>query len=200
MHDLGFETLRLPLGATDTDNHVPIWVSPKISSKKRVLVLFGERNQDLGIFSYRVIGDDGLNVGSCINLVNAVQQGSAATSDDAVPGIIIASPGQLLWYRGGGRAVTSTEWQNLPRASAVNESFRVDAVQNRIPENATFQDHVNYIFEHVLPAKLNQEAKLDLIGLEWPGAAMIGYLATNCEIYSWLLNGILTCFRVGMVI
>ena len=192
MTDLGFETVLLPLGATETDNHVPILVSPNISSRKRVIVVFGERNQDLGIFSYRVIGDDGLNVGSCFNLVNAVQQGPAATSDDSVPGIIIANPGQLLWHRGGGRAVTATEWQNLPRASAVDEPFRVDEVQNRIPSNGNFQEHVNYVFEHVLPAKLNPDAKLDLIGLEWPGAAMLGYLATNCEIPICHLGSTLT--------
>lgn len=200
MNDLGFETLRLPLGAAESDNHVPIWVSPNISSKKRVIVIFGERNQDLGIFSYRVIGDDGLNVGSCLNFVRAVQQGPAATSDDSVPGIIIANPGQLFWYRGGGRAVTATEWQNLPRASAVDEPCRVDEVQNRVPGNANFSEHVNYIFEYVLPARLNKETKLDLIGLEWPGAAMIGYLATNCEISLLHIALLLTYYRVAVVL
>ncbi len=186
--DLGFETIRLPLGSTETDNHVPIWVSPNISFKKRVIVIFGERHQDLGIFSYRVIGDDGLNAGSCLNLVNAVQRGPAATSDDSVPGIVIANPGQLFWYRGGSRAVTSTEWQNLPRASAVDEPFRVDEVQNRATGNTNFYEHINYIFEHLIPAKLNEEAKLDLIGLEWPGAAVVEYLATNCKIHSYTLE------------
>ena len=180
MSDLGFESLRLPLGAAETDNHVPIWVSPNISSKKRVTVIFGERGQDLGIFSYRVTGDDGINVGSCLDFVNAVQQSPATTSDDSVPGIVIANPGQLLWYRGGGRAVTWTEWQNLPRASAVHEPFRTDDIQNRVPGNGNFREHASYIFDKVLPSVLNEEAKLDLIGLEWSGAAMLEHLATNC--------------------
>jgi hypothetical protein len=181
MRDLGLQTLRLPLGVSETDNHVPIWVSPNISSKRRIIIFFGERNQDLGIFSYRVTGDDGINVGSCLNFVRAIQQGPTATSDDQVPGIIIANPGQLYWYRGGGRAVTATEWQNLPRDHAVNEPFRVDEVLNQIPDNATFREHVNYVFERLLPAVLDKDAELDLIGLEWSGAAALEYLAANCK-------------------
>lgn len=181
MHDLGIQILRLPLGASEDENHVPIWVSPNISAKKRVIVLFGERHQDLGVFSYRVIGDEGIAVGSCLNLVQALQRGPAATSDDEVPGIIIANPGQLHWYRGGSRAVTFTEWQNLPRESAVHEPFQVDAVKNRIPDNSNFREHITYIFDHVLPAVLREETKLDIIGMEYPGTAAVEYLAMNCE-------------------
>jgi hypothetical protein len=156
-------------------------VSPNISAKKRVIVFFGERHQDLGIFSYRVIGEEGIRVGSCLDLVSAVQQGPMATTDDQAPGIIITNPGQLHWYRGGSRAVTATEWLNLPRQSAVHEPFRLEEVKNRIAGNRDYREHVSYVFEHVVPEILNKNAKLDLIGLEYTGTAAVEYLASDCE-------------------
>lgn len=200
MDDLGFQTLRLPLGAAETDNHVPVWVSAGISTKKRVIVIFGERNQDLGVFSYRVIGDEGIGIGSCLNLVKAIQHGPTGTADDAVPGIIIANPAQLHWYRGGGRAITSTEWQNLPRKSAVHEPFSVHPVKNRIPQNTDFREHIHYIFEEVVPALVNKDAQLDLIGLEYPGSAAVEYLAMNCKFFRTLINSTNSMFRAEVVI
>jgi hypothetical protein len=181
MSDLGFHILRLPLGASDTDNHVPIWVSPNISAKKRVIVILGETTQDLGILSYRVIGDEGINIGSCINLIKAIQQGPTTTNGDDIPGIIIANPAQLHWYRGGGRAVSATEWQHLPRESAVHEPFSVHPFKNRIPHNTTSREHVYYIFNEVIPNVVDRKAQIDLIGLENTGTAAVEYLAMNCE-------------------
>ena len=177
---LGLQHLRLPIGAAANENNVPILVSSDLSQKKRVLVLLTERNQDLGIFSYRTIGDEGINKGSAVDLVSAVIQGEASADGEPTPGIILANPGQLLWYRGGARAVGRTEWTNLPRESAVHQDMRVDEVKNKIPCNLDEEDHVRYIFEHVIDAMVANDVKVDVIGWEWTGLAALRYLATNC--------------------
>ncbi len=180
LRGLGFEVLRLPLGAEAREPHVPIWVSPNIATKKRVIIIFGERNQDPGIFSYRVIGEEGINVGSCLDLIKSLYHKVAASNEDEVPGVIIANPSQLYWYRGGCRAVTAQQWQALPRASAVDLPMRVDEIKNRVPGNANYRQHVIYVFKEILPVILNKQAKLDLIGLEWSGTAILEHLASNC--------------------
>lgn len=76
--------------------------------------------------------------------------------------------------------MSAMEWLGIPRASAVHEPFRIDPVKNRIPENGTYEEHVRYIFDHVLPKLVKKEAKLDIIGLEFPGTAVVGYLASHC--------------------
>jgi len=178
---LGFEILRLPVGVPESENHVPILVSKDLRSKKRVVVLFGERNKDLGIFSYRVVGEEGIKVGSILDFVEAVLFGPTLTSDHDTPGVVITNPGQLLWYRGGSRAVTHSEWLSLPREYAVYEAFRIDPIKNTIPGNRDFREHVSYVFDHVLAEMIQPTALLDIIGLEYTGSAALEYLADHCE-------------------
>lgn len=180
LHELGFDTLRLPLGAAPSENHVPVYLSPNIKSKKRVIVLFPDRQTDPLIFSYRVIGDENINEGSVINFVKAVLNGPTATSDDGAPGIIIANPSQLHWYRGGQKAVSWNEWLELPRPTAVHEPYRVDPIKNTVPSNKDSEAHIAYVFDHVLGEVLNNNAKIDIIGLEWTGKEVTEYLALNC--------------------
>ena len=177
------ETVRLPIGATAEQNHVPILVSKDLASKKRVVVFFGERLQDLGIFSYRATGEKGIKVGSVVEFCSAVLSMPPTRAEDGSIGIILANPGQLLWYRGGERAVTFREWQNLPRKSAVHESMRIDPVKNTVPGNQTYGDHVQYVFEHVMRGLAHPEAVFNIIGLEYTGGAVLKYLASNCEFH-----------------
>ncbi|OQV03164.1 Arb2 domain-containing protein isoform 2 [Cladophialophora immunda] len=197
--DLGCETVRLPLGAGESENHVPIIVSKDIATKARVTVFFGERNIEPGILTWRVIGERGLSHGSLVEFSKALlsvpvletASASAPTSTFAsVPGLIVANPCQLLWYRGGGRAVSTQEWLGLPRASAVHEAPRVDSVKNSIPGNRTYVEHVSYMFEKAIPSLVDKDAKLDLIGLEYTGSAVLEYLAEHWETWSGRINGI----------
>lgn len=106
-------------------------------------------------------------------------------SEDKLPGLIIANPGQLHWYRGGKRAVTWHEWQALPRKSAVHDTFRFDETRNKIAENGDYREHVKYVFENVLGGMLRQDAKLDIIGLETTGTAAMEHLAQNCQYHQF---------------
>ena len=143
-----------------------------------MVVVFGERNQDPTIFSYRVIGDEGINKGSVIKFVEGVRN----SPHDL--GLIVTNPNQLHWYRGGGRAVGWTEWMGLSRESGVHEAFRLDPVKNTISGNRDFREHVRYIFDSAFPAMLASDAKLEIIGLEWTGTAVLEYLCKNCKTHS----------------
>lgn len=147
-------------------------------------MLFAERNQDLGIFSYRTVGNDAINKGSAVNIVSSIMDRVGCTSGEEIPGIIVANPGQLLWYRGGGRAVSRTSWANLPRETAVDEPFRIDEVKNKVPGNEDFAAHVRYVFRHVIDDIVRRDARIDIIGLEWTGQACIKYLSENWDIYA----------------
>ena len=181
MTTLGFETVRLPLGASADEKHIPILVSKDIASKDRVIVLFGERHQEPGIFSWRVIGEEGINVGSAVDFASAAMFGPSPTPAHSAPGIIVANPCQLLWYRGGGRAVSTDEWMNLRRASAVSEPFKIDDVKNQVPGNGNYEEHVQCVFEEVLPRLVRKEAKIDVVGIEYSGSTAVEYLASHCE-------------------
>lgn len=65
--------------------------------------------------------------------------------------------------------------------------MRIDETNNRIEGNKNFEEHVEYIFEHILassdhdkhPAVCNPEAKFSIIGLEYPGSTAVQYIANN---------------------
>lgn len=200
--DLGLQELPLPLGVTQQNKHVPILVSPDLAEKKHVIVVFTERHVDLGILSYRIMGDEGINIGSLVNLVKAVLQGPSPPAGR--PGLIIANPSQLIWYRGGNRAVTDREWINMPRETAVSLIMSIDPVKNRVDGNKNLDEHVQYMFEHILTQSdddehtsrapiCNPEAKFSVIGLEFPGSIALQYLVHNWTYWGPRISAIALC-------
>jgi hypothetical protein len=184
LHSLGLRHLCLPVGTPESSPHIPILISPNLATKNRVIVYFGERNQDLGIFAYRIIGgDDGLNAGSAVDFVKAVQSGYAAAAQEETPGIVIANPGQLIWCRSQGRAMGRLEWENLPRESAVHQGFRLDEEtgRNLVEGNRDESEHVEYVFENVLKGAGGGKARVDIVASEWTGAAVVRHLGRECE-------------------
>lgn len=184
LHALGLETVRLPLGAGPNDKHIPILVSKDIGSKDRVVVFLGERQMEPGVLSWRVIGDAGIKHGSMVDFVDAILNGPMPTAKHASPGIVIANPCQLLWYRGGARAVSDSEWMDMPRENGVSEALRQDREKNRVEGNRDYGEHVRYIFERVLPELVGRDVKIDVIGVEYAASAALEYLAGHCEFNS----------------
>ncbi len=87
MLDIGMEKKLLPLGRAAEEPHIPIWTSPNIATAPRVIVVFGQSNEDLGIFAQRIIGlNGGINAGSTVNFCKAVR----GIKVDAKAGVPIA--------------------------------------------------------------------------------------------------------------
>ena len=183
LEKLGLDTVRLPLGAAKDEKHIPILVSKDIASKDRVIVVFGERGLSPGILSWRILVDEGINVGSTVDFVTSAVNEPGPSPDQSAPGIVIANPSQLLWYRGGGRAVSDSEWLHLPRPNAVSEPMKIDPVKNRVPGNETFEAHVQFMFEEVLSKLVDKDASIDVLGVEFSGSAAVEYLSSHCECF-----------------
>ncbi|WEW60537.1 hypothetical protein PRK78_006024 [Emydomyces testavorans] len=185
LHSLGLETLRLPIGASPKSQHVPILVTPSLETQSRIIVVFGEPTQDLGIWAYRTIGSEGINVGSAVDFAKAVfgdsERSKETTKNEeskSKRALILTNPGQLVWYCNGERAVSLPTWHAIPRPSAVDPPMKM-SYYNKIPGNETWQDHITYVFEEVLAKKAPPTAKIDIIGLAEGGLGAIRYLAEH---------------------
>ena len=169
---------RLPTTAGPTDPHIPILTSPNLDKAKRLLIYFGESSQDLGIFAYRVVGQESIAAGSALNFV------SDALKDDLGKdtAVVIANLGQLVWWRRGKKAITITSWNALPRKNGVGGGMRMDSVKNRVQGHENFGEHVRRVFEFI-DEKAKANAKIDIIGLSEGAEEAVKYLDGNWEIW-----------------
>lgn len=181
--ELGLGTIRLPLSASIDEPHVPILASKNLAIARRVVVVFGESFQDLGIWAQRSIGMDGIDQGSTVAFAKAVLGKDNPTSrgkEDVA--LVLANTGQLIWHCGSGRAVTHTTWRDMPRESAVDEP-PVMTYRNTIPRNKNWQEHVECVFNDILASQgkvLTRDAKVDIIGVAKGGLGAFRFLNRNC--------------------
>lgn len=170
---LGLTKLALPLAAPTTKPHVPIFVSPDLESKKRVVLIVGESEQELGVLAHRVIGGaGGVDKGSMVNIAKALLQddhsngqsqsenladgGNSTTTSitNTAPGIVLANTGELWWWPEGDRGLSPRGALGAPMRSAVHWGrFRDDydpSNVHTVPGNGTPVAHVRCVFEQVL--------------------------------------------------
>ncbi|KAL8675227.1 MAG: hypothetical protein Q9168_000347 [Polycauliona sp. 1 TL-2023] len=164
----------LPLGTPSTRPHIPIYTSTNIATCNRLIVYIGESWQDLGVFAWRTIGRDTIAAGTILDFIHTIQ----STSSDN-PGILIANTGQLLWYRGGGRAVTQTTWMALPRQWAVSPPMEIDEEKNRVAGHKDPAEHVASIFNDVIPSMCKKDVAIDVIGMGDGGSIFAEFLQGN---------------------
>ncbi|KAL8710219.1 MAG: hypothetical protein Q9220_005150 [cf. Caloplaca sp. 1 TL-2023] len=169
------EITPLPLGTSSREPHIPIYTSTNLPTCTRLIVYIGESWQDLGVFAWRTIGQYTIASGSIIDFVHSIQKRPDP------PGVIIANPGQLLWYRGGQRAVTQTTWLALPRKWAVSPAMEIDEVRNRVPGNRNPAEHVAYVFNEVVTKMARKDAKIDVVGMGDGAREVVEYLRDNWE-------------------
>jgi hypothetical protein len=198
--------LALPLGTTPTvaaaadKPHVPIYVSADLAQKKRVVVIFGESEQELGVIAHRVVGGrGGVDKGSMVGIVKALQgqgevqgqrQGHRNKSssspdqdhgDDNSPGIILANTGELWWWPEGRRGLTARQSHAVPMRSCVHWGRFYDAAANAVPGNASVDQHVASVFEGVLdnPDLVGPGAEVQVVGVTDGAVAAEAYLDRN---------------------
>ncbi|KAI9716114.1 MAG: hypothetical protein M1812_005541 [Candelaria pacifica] len=182
LHKAGLDAIRLPLGTGPEDPHVPILVSPDLHLRKRVVVIFNEHAQELGIWAYREIGTRStINRGSAVDLVRYLQTPTNRHRRSDCPGIILANPGQLLWYRKGKRAISHAQRHVLPRKSAVHPPVTMASAKNLIPYNEDPEEHVEYIFREVIPHLCNPKAELNIIAVSDASDIVAKYIDKHWE-------------------
>ncbi|KAI0111078.1 Arb2 domain-containing protein [Nemania sp. FL0031] len=167
--DHGLSKVFLPLltgdGAPPAAS-VPIFVSAKIEGKSRVVMIFGETHQDLGVLAHRVLGGKGgIEKGSLVSVVRALLQQHCSPTDDAPPGIILANMGELIWWPEGGRTLSKSAFDATPMRSAAHVGNHINPKVNYVSGHETPAAHVKYIFECVVPRFVGDTAGLDIIGL-----------------------------------
>ncbi|KAI3326966.1 Arb2 domain-containing protein [Xylariaceae sp. AK1471] len=193
LQDLGLKKLFLPISSELSQPQVPIFISADIASKSRVVLIFGETHQDLGVLAHRVLGGKGgIKAGSLITAVNTLQAQQSSPGDPSPPGIILANMGELLWWPDGKRTLSAWAFDWAPMRSAAHIGNHIDPKVNHIPGNEDPKAHVKYIFEKVVPDFVKKDAGLDIIGLGDGADVVTSYL--NCDEVWKRVGGRINCF------
>ncbi|KAL8998854.1 MAG: hypothetical protein Q9169_002192 [Polycauliona sp. 2 TL-2023] len=183
--DSSMNITNLPLGTPSAKPHIPIYTSANIATCNRLIVFIGESWQDLGVFAWRTIGQETIAAGSILDFVHTIQ----STSPDN-PGILIANTGQLLWYRGGGRAVTQTTWMALPRQWAVSPPMEIDEEKNRVLGHGDPKEHVASLFNDMIPNMCKKDVAIDVIGMGDGGPIITEFLQANWKIWKGQIKAV----------
>lgn len=175
----GLLKLRLPFGAWETEPHLPIFITPDLETRSRIVVIFGEPTHELGVLAGRVAnGPGGIDEGSVIPVVRAVKLQKGSCSDDTSPGILLANMGRTCWWPEGQRAITVTANNAVPLPSLVHRGVQHVPNIHDIPGNSSAEEHVKYVFNEVLSRRAGNKAIVDIIAT-----------GESCEIVERYLDG-----------
>lgn len=180
--------------------HTSVFVSRHLRAAKRVVVIFGEREQDLGVLAHRVVGGaGGIDEGSMVSIVRALQDQDqdVRVRDREVAGVgvgvILANTGEAWWWPEGRRALCYRQSLGAPMRSAAMRGRWFDPRRNGVPGNADAEDHVRCIFESLLGGSdeeessalgLAEDAVVEVIGLTDGAVAVERYLDANWDRWS----------------
>lgn len=172
---LGLRRALLPLGATESDPHVPIFTSGDLSAKSRVVVIFAESSVYLGVLSaLGIMRRGGVDRNSAVGLVRRLLAQESTGDDPSPPGVVLANAGELFWWPAGRRGLTHADRFGAPMASAAHLAAEFDERVNGIPGNRTESEHVRYVFEAVLKDEVG--GRVDVIAVGDMADVVEGYL------------------------
>ena len=112
-----------------------------------------------------VNGPGGIDKGSMVSVVRALQDQVASADDPSPPGIILANMGQLYWWPDGARTITVEASYAIKLPSLVHAGKRFVASVNLIPGNENPQNHIQYIFSQVIPRLAKESARVDIVAI-----------------------------------
>ena len=162
----GLEKIHLPLGVSPTEPHVPIFASNDVKTKSRVVVIFGDTTEMLGVLAMRVAnGHGGIDKGSLVSVVREIKGQRCSPDDTTSPGIIIANPAELWWWPEGKRPLEIVRRGRAPMETAVHTQRLHDDRLNAIPANKDAASHTEYMFKHVLPHLARKDVKIDVVAI-----------------------------------
>lgn len=191
LEEEGLTKMPLPLQARPDEKHTPIFTTPNLESSSRIVVVFGEPIQNMGILAYRIAnGPGGLNRGSMVGVVRALRKHAASPDDSNPPGIVLANMGQRYWWPEGKRALTISSSNETPLPSLVHSGIRHVPELNTIPGSETPFRHMETIFADVL-GKFDEKVKIDLVAIGESCEHLLNFLdePTNWDSWRGRLNG-----------
>lgn len=70
--------------------------------------------------------------------------------------------------------------------------MRIHPIRSRVEGNTTFQEHIAYLFRHILDNQqfVSSEAKLSILGIEYVGSEVMSYLGRNWSSWSDRISSI----------
>ena len=160
---------------------VPIFITRQdiMKTKKSVIIIVNDSMQDLGVWAWRKVCDDGFDVGSCTGTIKKVKLRYPGTESE--PGVVIMNPGQYYYSHKEKRALTHESWEALPRKSLFHPTVRADEKYNMVDGARSREEHIATVFEKVIKntAYVDQDADLYLIGIGHSSPLLLRYLDEN---------------------
>ncbi|RGP64621.1 mitochondrial 40s ribosomal mrp2 [Fusarium sporotrichioides] len=164
--------------------HCPIFFSPSIAKTERIVIIFGEPQQDLGFIAGRVVnGSGGLAKGSMISVVQALAKQSASPNDPEPPCVLLANMGQRYWWPDQQRALTVEDSADIPLPSLVHSGRQHSKELNEIPGSETTIAHMTTIFNKVLD--VNKNANIDIIAIGQSCEVVLEFFENNENWAQW---------------
>lgn len=171
-----------------------------LKTRKRIIVLINDSQQDLGILSYSQLSRDlGINGGSVVNFAKQMLKRSGTHNTDeqtatifkdnysledksTAPSLLILNTSQLLYSHKHNRAMTLRSWSAMLRKSIAHDMIRIHN-SNSIPGHRTPKDHIKTVFDEIVynTTRIAVDAELSIIAIENSTEALLSVLAEDCK-------------------
>ncbi|SMQ56126.1 unnamed protein product [Zymoseptoria tritici ST99CH_3D7] len=169
--------------------HVPILMTEvsEIVNRRDVIVYVGEETQEMGIWAWRMLRDEGfLSKGTAIGLAEeAAGWGTTLKSfgetehadyagfqiqveevkGDPTPGLMILNPAELCYSPSLNKAMTLVAWNHRPALSDDGLDIPLDPASNSVPGHTTSSEHITTCINHILPQFIKPTDRTYIIGV-----------------------------------